>query len=82
MKEQADKLRQKAKDEQSAGDRIFWPIYNLDAKNPNSPDAEIHDPDVLLVKLKEISRQIAETEEHLKQELAAAFAHHFEGEDL
>lgn len=80
LKEQADKLRQKAKDEQSAGDRIFWPIYNLDAKNPNSPDAETHDPDALLVKLKEISRQIAETEKQLKQELAAAFAHHFEGE--
>ncbi|MBU1172683.1 MAG: type I restriction-modification system subunit M [Proteobacteria bacterium] len=79
LKEQADKLRQKAKDEQSAGDRIFWPIYNLDAKNPNSPEAESHDPDALLVKFKEISRQIADTEEQLKQALAAAFAHHVEG---
>ena len=80
LKEQADKLRQKAKDEQSAGDRIFWPIYNLDAKNPNSPEAAIHDPDALLVKFKALSRQIAATEAQLKQELTAAFAHLVEGE--
>lgn len=82
LKEQVDKLRQKAKDEQSAGDRIFWPIYNLDAKNPNSPEAETHDPDALLVKFKKISLEIAETEEQLKKALAAAFAHHVEGEGL
>jgi type I restriction enzyme M protein len=82
LKEQADQLRQKAKDEQSAGDRIFWPIYNLDEKNPNSPEAETHDPDALLVKFKMISLEIADTEEQLKQALAAAFAHHVEREAL
>lgn len=81
LKNQADKLRQKAKDEQAAGDRIFWPIYNLDEKNPNTPAPENHDPDELLAKLKKISAEIEETEEQLKQELAAAFAHHFEEVD-
>ena len=79
LKEQADTLHQKAKDEQSAGDRIFWPIYNLDTKNPNSPEAKIHDPDALLVKFKTLSSQIAATEAQLKQELEAAFSHRLEG---
>ncbi len=80
LKKQAEKLRQKAKDEQAAGDRIFWPIYNLDQKNPNTPEAETYDPDELLAKLKVLAEQIAETEDQLKQELVAAFAHHFQGE--
>lgn len=79
LKIEADALRQKAKDEQTAGDRIFWPIYNLDEKNPYAPEAESHDPDDLLIKFKKIAQEIAQTEEQLKQELAAAFAHHFEG---
>ena len=78
LKDQAEKLRNKAKDEQDAGDRIFWPIYNLNEKNPNTPDAESHDPDELLAKFHRLASEIAETEELLKQELAAAFAHHFE----
>jgi len=80
LKEQANKLHQKAKNEQSAGDRIFWPIYNLNAKNPNSPEAKIHDPDALLVKFKALSIEITATEEQLKRELAAAFARLVEGE--
>ncbi|MBU2511778.1 type I restriction-modification system subunit M [bacterium] len=77
LKTQADNLRQKARDEQSAAERIFWPIYNLDAKNPNTPEAEIHDPDLLLEKLKVITGEIAETETLLIKELSTAFAHHF-----
>lgn len=80
LKKQADQLRQNAKDEQAAGDRIFWPIYNLDQKNPNTPEAKTHDPDELLARLKTLEKEILETEDQLKQELAAAFAHHFEGE--
>nr|WP_320192696.1 class I SAM-dependent DNA methyltransferase [uncultured Desulfobacter sp.] len=80
LKKQANKLRQKAKDEQSAGDRIFWPIYNLDQKNPNTPEAIIHDPDELLAKLEGLAVEITKTENQLKQELTAAFAHHFEGD--
>ncbi|MBU2480057.1 MAG: type I restriction-modification system subunit M [Proteobacteria bacterium] len=55
LKNKAEKLRLKAKDEQASGDRIFWPIYNLDEKNPNTPESEIHDPDELLLKLKKVT---------------------------
>ena len=70
-----------ARDAQAAGDRLYWPIYNLDLKNPNGPEAEIHDPDLLLEKYKKLLAEIEETQEQLKNELAAALAHHFEGGD-
>lgn len=79
LKKQEKLIRQEAKDAQDSGNRIFWPIFNLDEKNPNTPEAEKHDPDELLIKLKEITQEIAVTEAQLKQELAAAFAHHFNG---
>jgi len=78
LTDELDMLRQQAKDEQASGDRIYWPIFNLDAKNPNAPEAESHDPDELLIKYKKINVEIAETEALLKKELAAAFSHHFE----
>ena len=64
-----------------AGDRIYWPIFNLDVKNPNAPEEETHDPDVLLEKYKKLLGEIEETENQLQSELAAALAHHFVGED-
>ncbi len=80
LRQQGEKLKLKAKDEQAAGDRIYWPIYNLDIKNPNSPEAEIHDPDELLAKYKKLLLDIEETENLLKDELASALSHHFEDE--
>lgn len=77
LREEADKLRNLARDEQAAGDRIYWPIYNLDSKNPNSPEAETHDPDVLLEKYKGLLLEIEETQNELKTELASALLHHF-----
>ncbi|MEO5332468.1 MAG: type I restriction-modification system subunit M [Magnetococcus sp. YQC-5] len=79
---EAEALRQQSKDAQTAGDRIYWPIYNLDIKNPNAPEAAINDPDLLLEKYKRLLTDIDETQEQLKQALAAALAHHFdEAED-
>lgn len=76
----ADLLRQQAKDEQAAGDRHYWPIYNLDIKNPNSLEEEVHDPDKLLAKYQKVLADIATTEQQLKTELSAALSHHFETE--
>jgi len=78
---QADILRLQARDAHAAGDRLYWPIFNLDLKNPNAPEEESHDPDVLLDKYKTLLGQIDETENRLKSELAEALAHHFVGED-
>lgn len=82
LRQEIDTLRLQARDAQAAGDRLYWPIYNLDLKNPNAPEEESHDPDVLLEKYKKLLGEIEETENRLKSELAAALAHHFaDGEE-
>ena len=43
LREQADVLRQASRDAQAAGDRLYWPIYNLNLKNPNTTAEESHD---------------------------------------
>lgn len=80
LRARAEPLRLQARDAQAAGDRIYWPIFNLDIKNPNAPEEESHDPDVLLEKYKTLLGEIEETENQLKSELAAALAHHFTAE--
>jgi len=77
LREQADVLRLAARDAQAAGDRLYWPIYNLDLKNPNTAAEESHDPDVLLDKYKTLLGEIEETQNLLKNELAASLSHHF-----
>jgi type I restriction enzyme M protein len=79
LRERAEPLRLQARDSQAAGERIYWPVFNLDLKNPNAPEAESHDPDVLLDKYKKLLGEIEETENLLKSELASALAHHFMG---
>lgn len=81
LRAQAEPLRLQARDAQAAGDRIYWPIFNLDIKNPNTAEEETHDPDVLLEKYKKLLGEIEETENQLKSELAAVLAHHFVDED-
>ena len=41
--------REFAKDQQAKGDSIYWPIYNLDLKNPNQAEALEHLPPEKLV---------------------------------
>lgn len=81
LRAEAELLRLQARDAQAAGARLYWPIFNLDIKNPRSPEEETHDPDLLLEKYKKLLGEIEETENQLKSELAAALAHHFVGED-
>ncbi|MCI1678084.1 MAG: type I restriction-modification system subunit M [Ewingella americana] len=81
LRVQVEPLRLQARDAQAAGDRIYWPIFNLDIKNPNTAEEETLDPDVLLEKYKKLLGEIEETENQLKSELAAVLAHHFVDED-
>lgn len=78
LTERIEKLRQQAKDEQASGDRHYWPIYNLDIKNPNGPEEENHDPDILLKKYKKLLGEIEQTQSQLRDELATALSHHFD----
>lgn len=80
LRAQAEPLRLQARDAQAVGDRLYWPIFNLDEPNPNRPQEETHDPDLLLAKYKKLLGEIEETENQLKSELGAALAHHFIGE--
>lgn len=82
LRAKAEPLRLQARDSQAAGDRLYWPIFNLDIKNPNAPEEETHDPDLLLEKYKKLLGEIEATENQLKSELAAALAHHFIGEEV
>lgn len=79
LRAKAEPLRLQARDAQAAGDRLYWPIFNLDIKNPNTPEEETHDPEVLLEKYQKLLGEIEETENQLRTELAAALAHHFTG---
>lgn len=46
--------------------------YNLDIKNPHSPDAVVHDPDELLADYASLQQKIADTRDQLRGVLAAA----------
>ena len=70
-------LRVQARDAKAAGDRVYWPIFNLNIKNPKAQEEETHDPDVLLEKYIKLLSEIEETENQLKTELAGALAHNF-----
>jgi type I restriction enzyme M protein len=72
LNQQGDALRQQAREQQSIGDRHYWPIYNLDIKNPNAPEEEAHDADKLLAKYKALLGEIKATETKLKSELSSA----------
>jgi type I restriction enzyme M protein len=78
LNDQIEALRQQAREQQSTGDRHFWPIYNLDIKNPNTAEEETHDADKLLAKYKALLGEIDKTQSKLKAELSSALAHHFE----
>jgi len=80
LNERIDALREQVKDEQATGDRHYWPIYNLDIKNPNTPEDEILDPDKLLTEYKTLLEEIEKTQNQLRDELADALSHHFETE--
>ena len=54
----AAEQRQRQREEQAAGDGIYWPLFNLDIKNPNTVDEGHEDPDVLLARYAEAVEQL------------------------
>lgn len=77
LRAKVELLHLQARDAQTAGDRLYWPIFNLDIKNPKTIEDKNDNPDVLLENYKKLLGEIEETENQLKSELAAALAHHF-----
>ncbi len=59
-------------EEQAAGDAIYWPIHNLDHKNPNSADALEHlPPEQLVQSILKKEREILSLMEEVENEIAA-----------
>ncbi|MEH1775387.1 class I SAM-dependent DNA methyltransferase [Nostoc sp.] len=65
--------REIAKDEKAKGEAIYWAIYNLDRKNPNSQqDFEHLPPEQLVADILEKDRRVAEIMGEIRQLLAGA----------
>lgn len=78
LRGRSEQLRLQSRDEQAAGDRLYWHIYDLDVKNPNTLVEEDHNPDELLERYKALLSDIEETQELLKNQVSIALATHFE----
>ncbi|MDZ7856427.1 class I SAM-dependent DNA methyltransferase [Sphaerotilus sp.] len=62
--------RAQARAAQAQGDQLYWPVFNLDGKNPHVGEQENHDPEVLLAEYRRIQAEIAELQGQLKAALA------------
>ena len=59
--------REVAKEQKAKGDAIYWPIYNLDQKNPtNQTDFEHLPPEQLVNDILEKDRRVAEIMSEIK----------------
>ena len=68
----AAKERKLQADEQVAGDAIYWPLFNLDHKNPNSADALEHrPPQELVASILTKEREILRLMEEIQTEVEA-----------
>src|SRR5205085_12184010 len=63
--------RERAKQEQATGDAIYWPIFNLDIKNPAAKEDFAHlPPEQLADAILRKEQRIAELMVEIKQALA------------
>ena len=54
MKHRLPALRARQKEEQGIGDGLYWPLFNLDIKNPHSLEALEHrSPEALIAEILE-----------------------------
>ena len=70
-----DQQRNLARESQSKGDGYYWAIYNLDQKNPNTPEDVHGEPEELLANYHALQAQIEQTRTQLKAELETALNH-------
>lgn len=78
---QTNQLEFKIRDSRLVADQIYWSVYNLDVKKKKILNAEIHDPELILKKYKDLIKDVESTQKELKQELSTILAHHFESVD-
>lgn len=72
LSEAAAKDRKQQAEEQAAGDAIYWPIFDLDHKNPNSADALEHrHPQELVESIITKQREILRLMEEIQTEVEA-----------
>jgi type I restriction enzyme M protein len=72
--QEADQERQKAKEERATGDGLYWPVFNLDLKNPNAAEELEHlPPEQLIDDILEKEAQIMELLREIKAELREGF---------
>jgi type I restriction enzyme M protein len=68
---EAEQQRRTARDEQAEGDALYWPVFNLDIKNPRAAEALTHlPPETLAESIIEKSRRMAEIVEDIRVVLA------------
>ncbi|MCL4213031.1 MAG: type I restriction-modification system subunit M [Gemmatimonadales bacterium] len=64
--------RKRQADEQAVGDALYWPLFNLDLKNPTSADALEHrPPQELVASILDKEREILRLMEEMQAEVAA-----------
>lgn len=68
--------REIARQEKSAGDSIWYAIFNLDIKNPNTIADDHGDPADLLAEYQKLLGEVSQTRNALKAELQSALASH------
>ena len=72
VKSKLAKAQQLEREEQAAGDAIYWPLFNLDIKNPNSLEAMEHrEPEALIGEMLTKERRVIEIMEAIRLELGA-----------
>jgi len=68
--------REIARQEKSAGDGLWYAIFNLDIKNPNTVADDHGDPAELLAECQKLLNDLTQTRNTLKAELMAALGGH------
>lgn len=76
--EEAESVRTRARELQAKADTEYWPIYNLDVKNPFREEEEVRDPEELIEELSNLNAEIADATLELTQALASALARHLQ----